>query len=362
MTSALAGSACLHRMQQLAKLNKPTCQDYRSKITFMQTRSKWVRLQRAHSPQVARRQACPAASGNTPTPPLVVDGVQYILSEAGERLKLWIIENGGIVHPSLAVVENAPTGSRGVICTEALDVDEISKNPLLLVPEYLYMTSQVARMGFEFYEEQGAPPLGELDQATQLVVLLAHERAQGADSFYDPYVASLSERPPNAWAMTDSELEAAIASLGRSVPETWKTEAVRTRQLLEAHAQGAAERYNKYFPITAEDVFWSMGHVLSRSFASHPQLGLAPFIDLCNHCGDASHPELAWDDDGTSVTSEYFYFVTNARAGQPCSMRAGEELLIKYVEADVAPKEAFMSYGFVPEEMWAAAEMKLEIE
>jgi|AntRauMFilla1563_2_1112583.scaffolds.fasta_scaffold178999_1 hypothetical protein len=43
-------------------------------------------------------------------------------------------------------------------------------------------------------------------------------------------------------------------------------------------------------------------------------------------------------------------------------MRAGEELLIKYVEADVAPKEAFMSYGFVPEEMWAAAEMKLEIE
>jgi hypothetical protein len=77
------------------------------------------------------------------------------------------------------------SGSRGVICTEALDVDEISKNPLLLVPEYLYMTSQVARMGFEFYEEQGAPPLGELDQATQLAVLLAHERAQGKNKTND---------------------------------------------------------------------------------------------------------------------------------------------------------------------------------
>ena len=66
-----------------------------------------------------------------------------------------------------------------MICTEAVGVDEIDRSPLLLVPEFLYMTSQVARVGFEYYEGQGASPLGELDLATQLATLLAHERAQG---------------------------------------------------------------------------------------------------------------------------------------------------------------------------------------
>mmetsp|Transcript_12367 Transcript_12367/g.25987 ORF Transcript_12367/g.25987 Transcript_12367/m.25987 type:complete len:337 (-) Transcript_12367:219-1229(-) len=331
---------------QLALL-QPQATAVRASRASLQGRRKLT--YRPRNAQAARRRL----SCNAQVSPLVVDGVKYELCEAGERLKLWIIENGGVVHPGLAVVENAPSGSRGVICTESLDVDEIDNNPLLLVPEFLYMTSQVARVGFEYYEEQGAPPLGELDQATQLATLLAHERAQGEDSFYHPYVASLSEKPPNAWAMTDSELEAAIASQGREVPETWKEEAVRTRQLFEQHSQGAEDRYKKHFPITAQDFFWAMGHVLSRSFASHPQLGLAPMIDLCNHSGAACHPELAWGDEDQS---EYFYFVTSARGGQTAPLGAGEELFIKYVEGNVPPKEAFMSYGFVPEELWAAAD------
>eukprot|EP00976_Prorocentrum_cordatum_P049337 995876-Prorocentrum_minimum.AAC.2 len=98
-----------------------------------------------------------------------------------------------------------------------------------------------------------------------------------------------------------------------------------------------------------------MGHVLSRSFASHPQLGLAPMIDLCNHSATASHPELAWGDE-QDQSGEYFYMVTSAREGRTAPLSAGEELLIKYVESNVPPKEAFMSYGFVPPELWAAAD------
>eukprot|EP00959_Pyramimonas_sp_CCMP1952_P238858 4991577-Pyramimonas_sp.AAC.1 len=124
------------------------------------------------------RPTCKPRCDQAQTSPLVVDGVKYDLCEAGERLKFWILENGGVVHPSLVVVNNAPSGSRGVICTEAVGVDEIDRSPLLLVPEFLYMTSQVARVGFEYYEGQGASPLGELDLATQLATLLAHERAQ----------------------------------------------------------------------------------------------------------------------------------------------------------------------------------------
>lgn len=35
------------------------------------------------------------------------------------------------------------------------------------------------------------------------------------------------------------------------------------------------ERYQKFCPITAEDFFWGMGHVLSRSYGSHPQVSAA---------------------------------------------------------------------------------------
>lgn len=79
---------------------------------------------------------------------------------------------------------------------------------------------------------------------------------------------------------------------------------------------GVEDRYKAYFPVTAEAFFWAMGHVLSRSFASHPQLGLAPFIDLINHDASASHPELAWDEDEAEDEREYFYYVTSSQGGK----------------------------------------------
>ena len=93
-------------------------------------------------------------------------------------------------------------------------------------------------MGFEYYEQQGAAPLGELDMPTQLAILLAHEKLQGPDSFYEPYIACLPARPPNAWAMSDAELDAALAALQCDVTPDWREDAVKTRSLLETHAQG----------------------------------------------------------------------------------------------------------------------------
>ena len=52
---------------------------------------------------------------------------------------------------------------------------------------------------------------------------------------------------------------------------------------MEQHAEGAEERYRRYFPLTAADFSWAMGHVLSRAFSSHSSLALMPLIDLCNH-------------------------------------------------------------------------------
>ena len=99
-------------------------------------------------------------------------------SEAGQRLVDWIYQNGGIVQPRLAVVENAPSGSRGVVCLEDMDEEYLQASPMILVPEAIYLTSQVARVGFEYYEQQGAPTIQDLDKATQLAILVAHEKVR----------------------------------------------------------------------------------------------------------------------------------------------------------------------------------------
>ena len=94
--------------------------------------------------------------------------------------------------------------------------------------------------------------------STQLAVLLAHEKAEGADSFYHPYIASLPEQAPCAWAMSDSELEEAlqqIATTRAGQPgcpsgdeiEIWRTEAKNTRESLEGHSKALYDRYKSYF-------------------------------------------------------------------------------------------------------------------
>ena len=136
----------------------------------------------------------------------------------------------------------------------------------------------MARYGFQHYEDQGAPPVAELDKTTQLAVLLAHEKAEGNDSFYFPYIAALPEHPPCAWAMSDEELDSALSSLrtisieaGSRLSETdlneWRAEAIHTRESLLCHANGLHERYERYFrsevrrPLTAANKF---------SWAPHP--------------------------------------------------------------------------------------------
>ncbi len=92
--------------------------------------------------------------------------------------------------------------------------------------------------------------------------------------------------------------------------------------------------------------------VISRAFSSHPDLALAPFIDLMNHRAGADHPEpVRVNSDEEDDT--YFY-VTSAKDGFPAALSAGEELAIQYIDGRTTPREAFLSYGFVPPELWAA--------
>ena len=90
--------------------------------------------------------------------------------------------------------------------------------------------------------------------------------------------------------------------------------------------------------------------VISRAFSSHPELGLAPFIDLMNHRAGTDHPEpvrVNSDED-----DDVFFYVTSANDGYPAALVAGDELSIQYIDGRATPKEAFLSYGFVPPELW----------
>ena len=57
----------------------------------------------------------------------------------------WVEESGGLLHPSLQVVDHAPCGSRGIVCLRDQSEEEVSGAPMLLVPEDLLLTSEVAR-------------------------------------------------------------------------------------------------------------------------------------------------------------------------------------------------------------------------
>eukprot|EP00798_Chlamydomonas_sp_ICE-L_P031187 gene31187-6332_t len=343
----------------------------------------------------------------------------------GTKLQDWVLDSGGYVHEALELTETSPCGGgRGMVAVKELDLESATGAPLILVPDELTMSTAVARYGFQHYESQGAPPMAELDLATQLAMLLAHERVQGEESFYAPYVLSLPGRiimqksvqqsvqqsaqqsvqksvqqsvqknvqlsvqlrvqknqAPCAWACEGDELDIMLKNTVGSSPEkveAWRSAILSYRQSMLQHAEGAAERYKKYFPLTPECFFWAMGQVLSRSFATaDSDLVLLPFVDMLNHKAGADHPELinigGDEEDRAYCVGSMAY----ATSGDPITsvwapMAVGDELYIRYNNlgpsqgkraselanpggGDATPSDeallSLLSYGFVPPEL-----------
>ena len=73
-----------------------------------------------------------------------VDGTEFAQCPLGDALQDWILKNDGHIHPALQVVQNAPCGGgRGVVTTEDISAEDAANMPLILVPDALYLTSQV---------------------------------------------------------------------------------------------------------------------------------------------------------------------------------------------------------------------------
>ena len=276
-----------------------------------------------------------------------------------------------MVHPSIELVDVAGCGARGLVINQSLDLDSITGVPLILLPEDLVISSDVARAGFISYEKKGAAPMADLDDASALALLISHEfTVDSENSFYRPYLDSLPSRPSCAWlnpSLADQDLESMVAKGRLSAEESlkWRQEVERYRISMEAHAEAVSNRYKSLFPITPDLFLNSMGHVLSRSFASAADgsgkgkggLSLLPLIDLANHKIGFDHPEMisiGGDDQDRCIC------VSSMFGGEWRPLKSGEELLISYSRQEtqkiqIAKDEAlmcFLNHSFVFDEIW----------
>lgn len=155
--------------------------------------------------------------------------------------------------------------------------------PLVAVPERCLMTAEAAadRLGptlrrarqqqwrrwLPWWPTARPPPPQQPDAPLLLALLLAAERRQGAASFWAPYIASLPDDVPTGWALPPQQLAAELAALGR-LAEGWQPRVAAAAAAVRQRAEAAEAAYGEALGVTAGDVRWAVGHVLSRCFGS----------------------------------------------------------------------------------------------
>eukprot|EP00955_Chlamydomonas_euryale_P037201 350688-Chlamydomonas_euryale.AAC.2 len=110
-----------------------------------------TRARAGRAPDVAARQSCMQRQlllRRTPPsiPAAAAAHVGHTPHPACGELVDWVLEASGYMHPALRVVDAAPCGGgRGLVTAEALDEEAVTGMPMLLVPEDLVLSSEVAR-------------------------------------------------------------------------------------------------------------------------------------------------------------------------------------------------------------------------
>lgn len=194
------------------------------------------------------------------------------------------------------------------MATEAISRSEAAQRPMIAVPEALLLTTEVAteRLGPLLAEarqperrrrqpwwalgRQQQQDGDRLDPTLLLALLLATERGKGPASYWQPYIAALPEEPPCGWALGESDLAAALATLGRQA-DGWEPLVRAAAAAVQQQCDAAAGAYGPALGVTAADVRWALGQVVSRAFGSGDDLALLPLIDSCNHGQFADQPD-----------------------------------------------------------------------
>jgi hypothetical protein len=181
------------------------------------------------------------------------------VSDEAELLRAWIQAQGGYIHPDLVVQPTARCGTRGVSARVPISLDVISSQPLVMVPEQLYMTTTAAK---ERFNAMPGVFIGDLDPAMQLAILLAVERNLREASFWHAYIVALPAQPPCAWCMTAAQVAATCGELQRAMPELdIPGEVQRVRKQVQMECEIVATAFGSQLGVTAMDLFWAKAQV-----------------------------------------------------------------------------------------------------
>jgi histone-lysine N-methyltransferase SETD3 len=195
------------------------------------------------------------------------------------RFLKWLQDNGACMD-ALEWPRDTPSGSRGVLTTRHVQSGE----SLLVIPEKLMMTPpQALQLGGGVGEAFAAHPrLMRGDNI--LAVYFMHECLRGKDSFYYPYLSTISE--PSGLDQWPMEALSALQDGGKLM-ERYQMRRRQTRSLWERTFASLAETHPETFPpedYTFELFYRAWQIVRARAFGRRlPWSALVPGADLLNH-------------------------------------------------------------------------------
>jgi len=213
-------------------------------------------------------------------------------------------------------------------------------------------------------------PLQELDDAAQLVLLLAHERGRGLNSKFLPYIKTLPISPSCGYSpVIRSQVLETISLMGIELDmdvNGWPAEITRAGDRAQMIADGLTKDYGSYISIPKGDkafavIQWALCQVASRATAGNEYFGalrLVPMIDMINHDVNAGgFTELAGHErrvggDGVNIgpSEKGAFYVRSLRHGRRKPLKRGQELLANYNVPNYGPLDWYVSLGFVPPE------------
>lgn len=176
------------------------------------------------------------------------------------------------------------------MAVEPIPLSTAQRHPLIAVPDSLLLTTAAAeqrlgpmldRMRAQQQQQRRQPrqpwwvlgkqplppPLQQVDPTLLLSLVLATERRKGPASFWWPYIAALGDGIPCGWAMNQEQLSASLAALG-SQAAGWEPRVQAAAEAVQQRCKAAVAACGPELGVSAEELRWALGHVMSRCFGS----------------------------------------------------------------------------------------------